>query len=63
MIPSQTAEDRATIATVARAAGDPEAIVYDHHEPQADPLLWAADGYAWAVLAGKAPTATVIDIP
>ena len=63
MIPSQTAEDRATIADVLRSAGETDSIIYDHYEPQADPLLWAADGYAWAVLAGKAPTAIVIDVP
>lgn len=63
IVPHQEERDRSTIAAALGAAGQPDGILYDHFEPHADGMLWAADAYAWAVLAGAAPQVELIELP
>jgi hypothetical protein len=63
MAPARMDVDRAVIASALADAGAPNQINYDHLEPFADPLLWAADAYAWAVLAGLAQGVPIHRIP
>lgn len=45
-------QDRAVISTTLAGARD-DALVYEHLLPHEEPLLWVADGFAWAYGAGS----------
>lgn len=63
IVDHQQRRDRTTISDELRGRGDVDAIMFDHYEPHAEPMLWAADGLAWAVLARRATPSSFIEVP
>ncbi len=63
IVDHQQQRDRMAISAELRERGDVDAVVYDHYEPHAEPMLWAADGMAWAVLARRTSPTSLIEVP
>lgn len=59
----QDRRDRRVIAEVVRRLDHRDEFVYDHRPPHSEPLLWAADGFAWLALQGRSSVTSVIDVP
>lgn len=63
MIGHQQDRDRVVIASALGSIDGGDEVIYDHVAPHTEPMLWAADALAWAVLAGRTEPMSLREVP